>query len=112
MSLSSQSLRKKNKSEKKIPYAVVLEHKKISDRLIIVEKNVDCHRCQLSGTKNIKKSTSQCELCQRFFCDSCYCLHDKFTECFCEHRDKCYIFAESPAFYDYGIKRVLCYGCI
>ena len=108
------SLRKTKKSIKKIPTALMLERKKISDRLLIEEKNIVCHRCQLSKRDDInkKKSTCQCELCQKFFCDNCYYLHDKFTECFCEYRDKCYICANSPAFYDYGIKKAVCFGCI
>lgn len=68
---------------------------------------MSCLRCQ--AQEIITKSNRTCQTCRKKFCSKCYKIHDKYNECFCEHQDKCYI-CGGKGFYDYSIKKPVCWG--
>lgn len=78
---------------------------------IIVEKEYHlCLRCE-KAHETKSEGIDKCDTCQKYFCQKCYKIHDKHNECFCEHKDECYI-CGGKGFYDYGLKKPICWGHI
>lgn len=70
-----------------------------------------CLRCEKTYNSNQNEGTTMCDTCQKYFCQKCYKIHDKHNECFCEYLDECYICGDK-GFYDYGLKKPICWGHI
>ena len=70
---------------------------------------VNCDRCTASSSININIASQKCETCNKHFCIKCYVIHDKFNECFCEVQQECYICKGLRSFYDYGVKKFICF---
>ena len=68
-----------------------------------------CYRCVITSKLITNPCINFCETCKRSFCKKCYIIHDKHDECFCEHKNECYICKE-PGFYDYSIMKPVCWG--
>lgn len=77
----------------------------------IAKDSRPCFRCEKASELNQRDGTHTCDACRRHFCSKCYKIHNKYDECFCEHKDKCYVCGED-GFYDYGIKKTICWAHI